>query len=261
MKKLAQSKAVSKRRWFRFAYFTRGRKGCDVLPHQLRDAEAALFMHSILQERGYAYAGPIFNYPVAKPARPIPVDDSFLRADDLLVLTTRPPLDDADEGVKCYVDRSYTTLEDKVFAFCRRHLARCSRSNVIVSDIHARAYPQVAQFRNIQYRQNRGASIDRYLPYASNKWQRPTLRQGHTAAYLIYEAHAWANGPGVLAAFGMSGTDTLVWNYQLATVFGRLLASAPFAMAELIAPQEIPRGKLTIDFANEWQVRLLTVPE
>jgi hypothetical protein len=253
MKILADAKAAHRRRWFRFAYHTQGRKGGDLLPHQLRDGEAALFLQTILHERGYDYVGTIYNYPppVPAPARRFPVDDSFLRADDLLVLTTRPPLDDADDGVKCHVDRGYTTLEEKVFESSRRHLPRCSRSNVIVADVHARAFPEVAK----------GASIDKYLAHTGKNWQRPDARRGHSAAYLLFEEHAWPNGPGVLAAFGMCGIDTLVWHYHLATCFRELIASVPFVMAELIAPQHVPLYPLTTDFAKKWQVRILTVPK
>jgi hypothetical protein len=250
------------RRWFRFSYHLQGRSTRDSLPHQLRDGDAALLLHDTLCKRGFAYAGPIINYPVlGRPlAEAVPVDDSFLQPDDLLVITTRPPLDDANDGVKCRVHRSYTTLEEKVLACVRRHLTRCSRSNVIVSDIHARAFPEVARYKNILFRQKRGASIDKCLPYGTNSWIRPPATAACTAAYMIYEKHAWADGPGLLAVFGMCGLDTLVWNHRLATQFSTLIATVPFAMTELIAPLTPVSQPFTLCFANQWQVRLLTIP-
>lgn len=253
--------AARRPRFFRFAYYVSGgRLDRDLLAHQLRDGDAALFLHQVLHERGYEYAGPLFNYPCAQPAlaNNVPVDDSLLRADDLLLLTTRPPMDDDDDAVKCRVHRSHTTLEAKVFACLRRHLPRCSRSHVIVADIHARAFPEVAAMRNVLFRQKRGAPIHRILPSGSNSWRQPPVGRAHTLAYLIHEDHAWPNGPGLLAAFGMCGTDTLLWSYFLAKRFPALIGSVPFAMAELVAPQKVPARPLSVDFAHEWQVRLLT---
>jgi hypothetical protein len=253
--------ATRRPRFFRFTYYVSGgRHDRDLLPHQLRDGDAALFLHQALHERGFDYAGPLFNYPCAQPAAAgnVPVDDSLLRADDLLLLTTRPPMDDDDDAVKCRVHRSHTTLEAKVFACMRRHLPRCSRSQVTVADVHARAFPEVAAMRNVLFQQKRGARIHRYLPSGSSSWQQPPGGRARTLAYLIYEEHAWPDGPALLAAFGMCGTDTLLWNYFLATRFSDLIGSVPFAMAELAAPDKASSRSLSIGFAHDWQVRLLS---
>jgi hypothetical protein len=77
-----------------------------------------------------------------------------------------------------------------------------------------------------------------------------------TAVYLAYLAHAWPGGPGLLAAFGIGGTETLGWCYLLATRFRELVCTVPFVMAEIEA-KEPPGRPHTIDFVDGWNVRLL----
>lgn len=247
------------RRWFRFAYLVPGRDGRELPPDKTRDAEAALFLQPVLSARGFRFAGTILNYPARGQSAEtdIAMDHAFLRPGDVLVLTTRPPLDDLVDGVRHRVHRSNTALEAKVFACIRRHLSHCSRSRVTVADMHARASADVARMGNVQFRQKRGAAIDAFLPYGSGRWQRAGTDCRASLAYLIFEERAWENGPGVLACFGMCGTDTLAWNFLLATQHSALVATVSLAMAEITAPKR-PVRLHTVDFAGDWKVRLMT---
>ena len=275
--RLADQSSVA--RWYRFSYHLQP-KGADrvLFPHQLRDGDAALFLAPVLEAKGYSYGGPIFNYPhpMQAPTELVQVDTSAtsLRPQDLLVLTTRPPLDDADEGLKTRVLRSHTTLEDTIFKHALRpHLQRCSRLQVIVAEEHARAFSGVASRRNMVFKLYRhvgkkgksskvdlGARIHKYLPHGSTTWRRPERGRSVSAAFMIFEPHAWPGGPGLLAAFGMGGTETMVWAYVLSTRFPHLIGTCRFVMAEIVE-QELPDQPLTMAFADHWNIRLLTDDE
>jgi hypothetical protein len=155
------------------------------------------------------------------------------------------------------VNRSYTALEERVFACLRRHLPRCSPSQVIVSDVHARAFPEVARMRNVVFRQRRGASILRFRPMTDRVWHTPDGAPS-TLAYLVFEPHGWPDGPGVLAAFGMSGAETMIWNHILAKRLPHLVGTTPFVMAELVPPEKVSKRPESTEFADQWKVRLLT---
>jgi hypothetical protein len=249
------------RRVFRFAYFVNGgRHGRDLLLHQLRDADAALYLMQALHACGFVYGDPVLNYPCARPpaAGPIPVDDSWLGPGDLLLLTTRPPLDDADDAVKSRVHRSHTSLEARIFAALRRHLSRCSRSQVIVADEHVRANPAFARLRNIEYKQRRGAPVHRILPEGAARWHGPFGDdEAFSLGYLIYEEHAWPGGPALLAVFGMSGTETLVLNRFVANQHPELICSVPFAMARLTRPAGAGAQTMSNEFAQGWDITLV----
>ena len=257
MPEVSIDKVCASRRWFRLTFLA-GRTDRELLLNITRDAEAALALQPALCARGFHFAGPIFNYPATlqHPKTPFVFDDSFFEPGDLLVLTTRPPLDDLIDGVRGGIQRSYTTLEVTVLALLRRHFAHCSRVRVRVAERHILASDEIAQMANIQFRQNGGAAIDAVLPYKSSRWQHSRGAPRKTAAYLIYEAQAWPNGPALLASFGMSGTDTLAWNTLLATRYQHLIATTPFVLAEITAPKR-PAQPQTLDFLRDWEVRLM----
>src|SRR5438270_9800584 len=102
-------------RIFRLAYHTSLGKRSRFRIHQLRDGDAFAELSATLYPRGYQYGGLLLNLPSEKPPEPIPVDVSFLTSSDLVVLTTRPPIDDEEEGDKHYVRRSYTKFEQDIF--------------------------------------------------------------------------------------------------------------------------------------------------
>jgi hypothetical protein len=251
--------AFPRPRFFNFSYFASAeRSDRDLRLDQLRGDAAALFTAGVLRARRFAFGGHIFNHPRARPADgcSVPFNHSFLQTRDLLLLTTRPPLDD-DEADRCRVHRSYTVLEGKVFACLRRHVARCSPSQTIVSDVHARAFPDVATMRNVMFRQRGGARILRYRPMNDRMWRRPD-GPASTLAYAVSEPHAWPDGPALLAVFGMSDPDTLIWSYLLAKRFPHLIGTTPFVMAELVPPEKVPKRPESTGFADQWRVRLLT---
>jgi hypothetical protein len=249
---------AGRRRCYRFAY-VQGRHDREWLPHQTRDAEAALLLLPVLLRLGFRYAGPILNYPPKHQAAGtrMPMAPSFLQPGDLVWTVTRPPWHDRLDGVRDRVDRSYTELEDELIAVIGRHFSHCSRSRVSVADVHARAFPEVARMSNVQFRQKGGAAVDAFLMYDGSRWQRAGADCRTSLAYLIFEERAWENGPGFLASFGMCATDTLVWNYLLATKYPELVATVPFVMAQITAPKR-PARPHTMEFAGDWKVRFLT---
>jgi hypothetical protein len=263
-------------RWFRFVYYLSPKGNRPLGPHQLRDGDAALFLAPVLERLGYVYGGPIFNYPnVGRPGALVHVDESELnlRQEDLLVLTTRPPLDDDKAVTKTRVLRSYTTLEEKLLMQgLRPHLSICSREQLVVANTYAEASPLVANRHNLQFRlYDRGqqsgqdapggagsrAAIKRCVPdsKATRPWKDSKLTT--SAVYMIYQKQGWPGGPGFLAAFGMGGTETLAWAYLLSTRFPHLVGARPFVMAEVVE-RALPDRPLNMDFADKWDVRPLT---
>jgi len=237
---------MSKHRCYRFAYPLPGHKDRELLPFQLRDGEGGLFMREAVAAHGYTYAGPIINYPSSGPDL-IPFDDGRLRETDVILLTTRPPMDDRNEKL----------LEGAL----RRYFARCARSEVLLTDEIARISPEIARRQSCMFRQNGGAMYYSYGSPTTGEWRHfKKDPQPLTAAFLVYEEHAWPGGPALLAAFVMGGTETLVWSYFLATRLSHLLFTTSFAMAELRAPL-LAEPPTWIDFADAWEVDLLGVAQ
>jgi hypothetical protein len=110
---------MSSKRVFRFAYHASQISDVRMRMHQGRDADALLELLPVLNQKGYRYEGPLLNPPSEKREDAPVVDISFLSASDLVVLTTIPPLHDIEAGLKRPIRRSFTNLEELIFAALR----------------------------------------------------------------------------------------------------------------------------------------------
>jgi len=250
---------MSRKQFFRFSYHVPRKKGRPSLPHQLRDGDAALELSEVLRAQGYEYGEVILNYPAEDETVSITVDDTFLTSSDLLLLTTRPPLDDEHERPRKAVHRSHTTLELKVFAALRQFFKWCDRSQIILAEQLVPTLPPAAVRKsNILFRQHGGAAYERYTG-PGDEWHKPPPDRRTTVAYLAYAEHAWEGGPALLAAFAVGGTETLVWAHLLRTRFPHLVCSVPFVMAEITTTKP-PARPHDLSFADKWPVEILTDP-
>ncbi len=238
------------KRFYRFSYFTPVQKDRDLLVHQLRDADAALQISALLYNLGYRYGGVLFNHPTDTD-RAVLVDHSFLRPRDILLLATRPPLDDELDRTRSRLQRSHTTLEEKVFACLEQYFQHCSRAEVVLTKSLASRLPkQVAEKREVVFREYGGAFCERY----SGRTRRRHLLT--TITYMTFTPEAWPKGPGLLTVFGMGGPETLIWAHVLRTRFPHLVCSRSFVMAEM-TEQVIPPGQLDLSFSDQWEVKIL----
>ena len=248
------------KRLFRLAYHASQSKNVRFRIHQLRDSDAFSELAAALYSRDYRYGGLFLNLPPDEPQKESAVDVSSLTSSDLLVLNTRPPLHDKEEEVNRPVPVSGTDLEKRIFRAVQRYLEKCSRSHILLAKHLADQLPE--QFRNranIMFRQNRDASYIKHREYGTRLWQKPTV-EGLTAVYLIQIQQVWEDGPGLLVAFGMAGTETLAWNYLLRTKFPHWLGSYEFLMAEVLR-DPLPTQPATLSFADNWNiVPVLQVP-
>lgn len=246
---------MSPKRIFRFAYHTSQISDLRFRIHQLRDGDAFVQLSTALYSKGYEYGGLLLNLPSDEPTKAPQVDVSSLTSSDLVVLNTRPPIDDVKAEIKRPVRVSYTKLEDLIFAALKpRYLEWCDRSRIILSK--ASAEKLHSDFRNkadIVFHSSHDSSYLRYRGYKEKLWQRPPADEKRTAVYLIQLPAIWPDGPGLLAAFGMAGTETLVWNYLLRTRFPKWLDSCQFLIAEILL-RDLPDQPIDLSFADDWEV-------
>jgi hypothetical protein len=240
----------------RFAYHVPWRVGRRTYSHLMRDCDAALYLIAELCGRGYRIGPTFFNFP--RSGLPlIPAGEHLLGAGDLLVATTRLPMDDLDVGGRRIVHRSYTTLEDKVLAAMRRWFRTCARSEVVLTDAAAAVSPEIARRQTTLFRLNCDATYRTYGSAVRDEWTDFQGGEGLTAAFLVH-TEIWPGGPKLLATFGMGGIEGLVWCYKLATEYPHLLATTPFVMAELRAGER-PTTSHTMEFADSWEIEILGI--
>src|SRR5712664_2378382 len=111
--------------YHRFAYPMPARTGEVARPSKTRDGAAFSEITAPLGKLGYEFGNILFNSPSASNRD----NDfghehfNFIKPNDLIVLTTRPPLDDQRHGDKKHLLESCTHLEEQVFAESRKYLA------------------------------------------------------------------------------------------------------------------------------------------
>lgn len=254
---------MSPKRIFRIAYHSSQRSDPRFRIHQLRDGDAFAQLSMVLYSRGYdEYGGLLLNLPSESKVEAPPVDGSFLTSSDLVVLNTRPPINDKSAHNRHRVRCSYTELEDKIFAALRPgYLKKCARSEIILPEVIAKQLH--GDFRNkafIQFHSSQDSSYMRYRGYDDEFWSKPPVDEKRTAVYLIQLPAIWPGGPGLLAAFGMAGAETLVWNYLLRTRFRKWIDSYQFLIAEVLL-RNLPDRPIDLSFADDWEVTpMLRIP-
>ena len=241
------------RRIFRFAYYTSQSDDLRRRIHQLRDGDAFSEVAAALYARGYVYGGLLLNLPPDEPHGPPQIDLSFLAPTDLLVINTRPPLHDRSQENKKKVPHSGSDFERGLFRALESYFEMCARSRIKLHERIARQLPEDFRERaDIKFHEYTGGTYLKCRGFDGGFWQKPKP-PGATAFYLVRIPAAWENGPGLLAAFGMSGTDTLVWNYLLRTRHAEWLESCEFLMAEVVPPP-LPQHPTDLSFADDWQL-------
>ncbi len=232
-----------------------------LLPHQLRDGDAFIELSPVLYSSGYSYGGLLLNFPSRMPGGAIEFDLTSLKSSDLLLLTTRPPIDDDPEEDQRFIDRGSTPLEQEILRHLRHGcFKQCSREVLALQPHLARQLPrEYANRARIEFSKNvrpsyPGATYKRLSRRHGS--QRPSDMQQRTAVYLLSTQQVWRGGPGLLTAFGMSGIETLAWAYLLRTKFAKLLSAPRFVMAEILI-RAVPPKPNDLSFADDWEVTIL----
>jgi hypothetical protein len=245
-----------KQRLFRFAYHaTRAVKSQPPL-HLLRDADAFTELAAVLFAQPYEYGGPLISYQHRS------IDLGELTPDDLIVLTTRPPLDDDRTDVHKASKRVDSPLEQKViFDGLRPYFEVCARSLVILErSLATRLRPGYENRAWVSYRVHGESAVYKGLKSDANDLRRaqPPPPDDHTAAFFVRTPPLGGSLPSLLAAFAMSGTDELIWARILRTRYASMLTSPTprFVMAEILL-KDVPPRPVDLSFCDDLPVEII----
>jgi hypothetical protein len=142
----------------------------------------------------------------------------------------------------------------------KAYFDKCARSRVRLSEKIARRLPEAFRQRaDIRFHEYTDGSYLSYRGYDDRFWQK-RIDTNRTAFYLVRIPALWEGGPGLLAAFGMAGTETLVWCHLLRTRFPEWVGSYEFLMAEVV-PGGLPQQPADLSFARGWGITpVLQIP-
>lgn len=257
-------------RFYRVTY-SNARPEEDPKLFQARDGMAFGELTAGLPAQGYSFGTTIHFYP--DDERRLDEFPAF-QCGDLLVLPTRPPLTDREAKIppRRIIRDSKNELEKLLFKQIFRYLSYCTRKHVTLTEEAQRCLGvDPNEWGSLEFFENTGMTHpfgEAHIQKHSVTGRKPQKDQPpSTVGFLVQVASLSGVGGtrglpcGLLAAFGMDGYSTLIWNRLLRVRFPELLTRPGFVMAQIIFKQPIPRRPLTPAFADNpdhIDVRLLT---
>lgn len=230
--------------------------------HKVRDALMSGGVFPVLGECGYEYGGTILNLPpevVAelRGAQRLRATTTPLDGSDVILLATRPPLDDRPEEAEFLGKRrlvpSGNDLEKNLFRSLRGVLSRCDRETIRLSA--SVPLGESEWLREVHFYQSKGGAV-RYFAVEGRRVA-PESRNV-TVGYLIAAPGRKVGVPRLLAAFGPGGTETLVFGYllreepKLRSVLQEMLAvdEGRIVVCTFRLPRQVPYPFLRFELAE-----------
>ena len=238
----------------RFAYSMPLRNEEEPNLSKIRDGAAFSEITAPLAKLGYEYGHIIFNPPFNPRKRMDLGKDRFrfIKPDDLIVLTTRPPLDDVKHGDKRLVRRSRSHLEEQIFAECRKYLRICARSHVqLAESVGARI-----KKADLVFHSYKSARLKYYKGLADLRVKNAPKTSDIAIGFFLHTKAIPEYSCGLLASFGMGGRETLIWNRIVRTRYSEWLKRSAFIVAEFNL-KTIPTNPVTLDFVDDIKAKIL----
>jgi hypothetical protein len=187
--------------WFAFRVPKGELRAKSFTLQRTRDSGAFGLIAAMLGNLRYRLGPPIFNFP--RTPRGVP---RWLRKRDLIVMTTRPPLNRDKHKKK--IDISESELEREIFYRLGRVFKHCSRSRVEVSDVVKNQFAgKRKKWMSVDFEVNSGGSV---------KYARSTPSSYTTLGYIVFMP-TLSKRQNVISLWGAGGTETYVLAYLAST--------------------------------------------
>ena len=241
-------------RYHRFAYSAAMREGEEPQPFKIRDGAAFSEVTAPLVELGYRYGQLIYNPPFhpQKSVRLGPEYFRFIKPKDLVVLATRPPIDDSTYGDKKRLSQSCTHLEQQIFTECQKYFAICARSHIQLSETVGADFERA----DLIFRQHKGARLKSYRKLLGKHRTKIPKGTDLSIGFFLHSKTIPEYGCGLVVSFGMGGWETLVWNRIVRTRFSNWLRKPIFVVAEMTIGK-FPLKSATLDFVDKIKPNIL----
>ena len=221
---------------------------------KIRDGAAFGEVTAPLRKIGYEYGHIIFNPPY-NPRKRMDLGKErfrFIKPEDLIVLTTRPPLDDSRHGDKKLVRQSRSHLEEQIFAECRKFLGVCARSHVQLAKTVGANFKKA----DLVFHQHKSARLKYYKGLNEFRPKNVPKKSDIAIGFFLRTKTIPEYGCGLLASFGMGGRETLIWNRIVRTRFPDWVNRCAFIVAEMNLAR-IPETPVTLEFVDQIKAKIL----
>jgi hypothetical protein len=197
--------------------------------HKIRDGLAIAELISVFYEAHYFFGGTILNIPKAVQDKLAPerIKDETrqIGIGDIVLLPTRPALDDDASEIKRPIRRSESVFEENIFKSMRTFFQTCDRSQIILSP-HLKPDTndeRVQEFRVVSFYQTGGGRVQKLNALRAPRSPAETRL---TLGYLVSVPTVPPYGFRLLVAFGLGGTETLWFSHLLRLAYPQYLHQA-----------------------------------
>jgi hypothetical protein len=227
--------------------------------HRVRDGHAMLELMAPLAAAGYTFGDTILNLSWERGDGPAPAwdeqTDPVRERDDLIVMTTRCPLDDRRQSRK-QISPSSTPLEQCIFSTVRKCFLRtCSRRQVEVNDALADLLRARGCRSSFSFIERQGVTEDEREAYGFLLF---------APALLPMATPSPVTPSRLLVSFGMAGIENWLWARMLRRRFSGLLrdiacSSDYWFVVARWAPPTIPERPLSLQWSDKATPKLVAV--
>ena len=238
----------------RFAYSMSVRSGESPNLAKIRDGAAFSEVTAPLAKLGYEYGQMIYNPPFQSGMRGGLGAENyrFIKPTHVIVLTTRPPLDDVTHGDKKLVQPSRSHLEKQVFAECRKYFAVSSRSHVQLTPAAGANFEKA----ELVFHQHKSARLKYYKRLDEFRGRCVSKKANVSLGFFLCTKAIPEYGCGLLTSFGMGSRETLIWNRIVRTRFPEWVNRPAFIVAEMNL-NGIPTNPVTLEFVDQIKTKIL----
>lgn len=234
--------------FYRFSFHTNQREDRIPLMHQVRDGDAFAELAVLYTKKNLNFSGVFFNYQSREGLK------VELSENDLVVVTTRPPLN--NDGKK-NIPLTNGHIESLLLKRIGSYIRFCSRKKIWLSDL------AIGKMGN--HFQDKGI-----LEFSCKEEGLYTIIDDETkkktiSKTMFYYFHLPPDGDipfQICFSFGVSGILTLCWNHILRTRFSEILSIGKpcFIMAEATI-DSLPQMPLTLDFCKNIKIDIVANAE
>ncbi|HOX59688.1 MAG TPA: hypothetical protein P5205_09360 [Candidatus Paceibacterota bacterium] len=243
-------------RFYRFGYTNPPREGKPRLHHS-RDGAAFDELIDPLYAEGYRHGTFIHNYPRHRlSARHF----TFLEPGDLVVSTTRPPLDDVLGKDKDWrrIERSDDHLEKAIHKDLRRFFKHLCRYFVTLKPETANLLPPEFSLMACTnfHTKGKGTIASTQITVGERDRTKKGPKGFNAVGFFLHLPQITGYKCGLIASFSMGGYENLLWNRIVRLKFRKWFHRPVFAFALLNLPDEPPQP-LTPELADKATVKVL----
>jgi hypothetical protein len=246
--------STAMKHFYRFTYSNMPHSAERASLFQVRDGMAFMELTAPLPRLDWTFGTTIHNYQDQR----LPAEHfAFLQPDDIVVMATRPPLNDRNEDRR-KIRRSDNHLEQMIFKQLKYFFDHITRYNVSLSKEMANMLsPKEAHTAELEFHANSDGIVTEARAHGSRHRHPIKGAREWCFGYFLHCGPLEHYGSNLMVSFAVSGNENLLFNRLIRTRYSEWLREPVFAFVRFARPLELEKDHLTVTFADSLTAEVL----